>query len=504
MTHEFTRRNVLRTSAGAVVGAGLSGWPGQASASVAASRPLTHADDVVIERLASLLIETEPDRVVDVVADELERGLSRQHFLAANFVAGIRYQGHHYAYVAHPVNVVSNVMPSKSSLLPMFCHLEALKTSRGSERLRAIDKSKIPAIGIAEESFRVAMTENDSDTASLAFLALAREFGPRRAYDRLWMYGAGRNHRSGGHTAISVINTFRTLQAIDWRCPETILQFAVEDSAVGRALGSDLHIENQERAARETELPQAWTGSTSRRETVLDLLNLYREGQPEDACKETFDLLQRGKVQAGTVWDALFLTTAEMTARYIWVGSKMLAGHSITCTNALHFVYRTVPAPVTRLYALLEAVEWTASFLNRERARPALRHRSIIDVAPAELTVADKSPDRIFSIIPIRRRRHFSPALLPEADKAHELAFAWAKHNPDHTPFIQEALRLVCLKSTTEVHGFKFPLALFENYRYASPEWKPHLLAAAVYVLHGTRIEDSPMVKQARERLKLG
>ena len=483
---------------------GLSGWTGLASESVAASQSLSHADDVEIERLASLIITAEPDRVVDVVADELERGLSRQHFLAANFVAGIRYQGHHYAYVAHPVNVVANAIPAGNSLLPMFSHLAALKTSKGSERLRAIDKSKIPASGIAEESFQVAMAENDSDTASLAFLALAREYGPRRTYDRLWMYGAGRNHRSGGHTAISVVNTFRTLQAINWRCPETVLQFAVEDSAVGKALGSDLHLLNQERAARVAELPQTWISSTSRRESVLDLLNLYREGRPEDACRKTFDLLRRGKVQAGTVWDAIFLATAELTARYIWVGPKMLAGHSITCANAMHFVYRTVADPVTRLYALLEAVEWTTSFLKRERSRPALRTRSIIDVTPTELTSDDQAPDRIFSTIPIRRRRHFSPALLPAADKSHELAFAWAQHNRDHTPFIREAFRLLCFKSTTEVHDFKFPLALFENYRYASPEWKPHLLAASVYVLHGTQMEDAPMVMQARERLKLG
>ena len=85
-----------------------------------------------------------------------------------------------------------------------------------------------------------------------------------------------------------------------------------------------------------------------------------------------------------------------------------------------------------------------------------------------------------------------------------ELAFAWAKAHADHTPFFQEATRLLCLKSTTEVHDFKYPIALFENYRYASPEWKPHLLAASVYVLHGTQMEDAPMMAQARERLKLG
>lgn len=52
-------------------------------------RPLSHADDAEIERLASLIIETNPDRVVDVVVAELERALSRQHFLATNFVTGM-------------------------------------------------------------------------------------------------------------------------------------------------------------------------------------------------------------------------------------------------------------------------------------------------------------------------------------------------------------------------------------------------------------------------------
>ena len=505
MTRNWTRRDILRVSSGAVVGVGLGGWTGSkaANAADASARPLSHADDAKIERLAELIIETDPDRVVDAVVAKLDQGLSRQHFLAANFVAGIRYHSHHFAYVAHPIEVLASSLPAEISLLPMFNHLEALKVKEGSSQLRTIDKSKIPAIRNAKEAFHAAMAESDSDTACLSFLALAREYGAQRTYDELWMYGAGRNHRSGGHSAISVINTFRTLQAIDWRCPETVLQFAVEDSAVGQAGGSDLHTVNLERTARITELSPRWASSASERESVLELLNVYREGRPGDACQRTFDLLRQGKVEAGTVWDAVFLATAELMTRYTWVGSKMLAGHSITCANALHFVYRTVADPATRLYAMLEAVEWTTTFLEQERARPALRERNIIDIIPAELTAADESPDRIFSIIPIRRRRQFSPVLLPEADKSHELAFAWAMHNTDHTPFFQQALRLLCLKSTTEVHDFKFPLALFENYSYASPEWKPHLLAASVYVIHGTQMDDAPMIGQARERLGL-
>jgi hypothetical protein len=119
---------------------------------------------------------------------------------------------------------------------------------------------------------------------------------------------------------------------------------------------------------------------------LLELLDLYRQGNPDEACQTTFDWLLNGKIRAGSVWDALFLTTAELVTRYTWVGSKMLAGHSITCANALHFIFRNVSDPATRLYALLEAVEWTTSFLNRERARPALRDRDLFKVTPAALS----------------------------------------------------------------------------------------------------------------------
>ena len=435
MSYDWTRRDVLRTSAGSALAVGFGGWSGLPSH--AGARPLSHADDQKIERLAELIITTEPDRVVDAVANELDKGLSRQHFLAANFIAGIRNQGHHFAYVAHPVQVVANAISAKDSLLPMFYHLGALKARKGWQTLRTIDKTKVPSARLADESFHKAMAASDHETATLSFLALAREHGPRRAYDRLWMYGAERNHRSGGHTAISVINTFRTLQAIDWRCPETILQFAIEDSAVGKVAGSNLHTVNRERASQIKKLPRRWSSAESSRDAVLDLLDTYRQGHPSDACKSTFTLLREGKVHAGSVWDAIFLTTAELVTRYQWVGSNRLAGHSVTCANALHFMYRTVRSPAERLYALLEAVEWTTSFLNRERARPALRKRSIIEVAKTEMPVNDTSLARIFETIPIRRRRQVSPVLLPQADKAHELAYAWAKQTADHTEFLQ-------------------------------------------------------------------
>jgi hypothetical protein len=44
-------------------------------------------------------------------------------------------------------------------------------------------------------------------------------------------------------------------------------------------------------------------------------------------------------------------------------------------------------------------------------------------------------------------------------------------------------------------------VAIFENYEHVSAEWRPHLLAASVHVLQGTRMEDSPRLLQAREEV---
>jgi hypothetical protein len=83
-----------------------------------------------------------------------------------------------------------------------------------------------------------------------------------------------------------------------------------------------------------------------------------------------------------------------------------------------------------------------------------------------------------------------------------QLTYALAKRTKVHGLFLQTAKRLLCWKSTEEVHDFKFPVACLEHYHYGSPEWKPNLLAASVHYLHGTRMEDSPVVREAREALR--
>lgn len=508
------RRTFLKTTAKSTAMLSLGGasaWsqlaqaqPTPAAAGLAGSDWIPVQED--IEPLVRLIQESPRERVVAVMSDQVRRGLSYRRFLAATFLAAIRYfqAGSHSIFVAHAIDHVGLNVAREDQFLPLFYYLGVVRSQyREKPALRPIAEDKLPAAGLADLAFRSAMQNDEKDVASAALLALARHEGPRRAFERLWPYAAERNLRSGGHTAIAVSNAFRTLDTIGWEHVEPVFHFLAGECCQRPTGPNQLYRENAQRAQRTAELPAGWAGRRGDRARVLELLALFRDGAPDRACQSVFEQLRHGAVQAGDVWDAVFLTTAELLARHRWCGPAGLSGHSITCTNALHFAFRTVTAADTQLYMLLEAVEWTTTFLRSEREDDELRDLRITEIAEidAPSSVAE-TVEEIFGTLPPRRFFDFSRSPRAHQDRAMQLTFAMARKTTDHQPFLQKARRLLCLKSTREVHDFKYPVALFEHYQHASPEWKPNLLAASVHHLHGTQMDDSPTVAEAREELR--
>lgn len=493
----WTRRELLQSAA--LGGVLVAGWDDLvAIASPASSSDRTDAD---IERLAEQIMDTPPEKVVSTVLHELRSGLSVNQLLAAEFNAGIRFHGHHSAYAAQPIATVGDrVTTPATKLLPVFYYLSVLRFRAKKNALHWVDRNKVPPAAKAKDFFHQAMVEGERRDAGLALISLGRDIGPKKAFRHLWEYGAERNSASGGHTVISVANTFRTLEATRWQCSETALQFAVVDEAWRPPEGSRLCFENRERADRADELEFNWASAESDRVATLELLDVFRSGRPESACETTFDMLQKKKVSARSVWDAVFLMTAELVVRYEWVGVKGLAGHSVTCVNALHYMFRNLNKPESQLFALLEAIEWATSFLVRERARPALREVDLLQLEPVDVPDGD-AMEAIFSRLPPRRFASMARPGFDDVDTAMKITLGWARRNVDHRLFLETAMQLMCIKSTAEVHDFKFPMALFENHDYVSAEWKPFLLAASVHVLQGTMMEDSRIVTQAKEQL---
>jgi hypothetical protein len=60
---------------------------------------------------------------------------------------------------------------------------------------------------------------------------------------------------------------------------------------------------------------------------------------------------------------------------------------------------------------------------------------------------------------------------------------------------------LLPAKADGDPHRIKFAVAMFENYRWVSPTWRPHLAAAASYSFLGADAPDTQTIHQVREAL---
>ncbi len=87
-------------------------------------------------------------------------------------------------------------------------------------------------------------------------------------------------------------------------------------------------------------------------------------------------------------------------------------------------------------------------------------------------------------------------------NEAARKAFTFAQRYPESDVLQRAAGRLLPLKSTWNPHDIKFPVAMFENYRWVSPPWRPHVLAASVYSFRGKEDLDNPVVHQVREAIR--
>jgi hypothetical protein len=83
----------------------------------------------------------------------------------------------------------------------------------------------------------------------------------------------------------------------------------------------------------------------------------------------------------------------------------------------------------------------------------------------------------------------------PWRHEAARKAFAFAKRFPDVRPLVQAAYRVLPPKADWDLHRIKFPVAAWENCGWVSPEWRPHLLAAASYVFLGADALDTDVAK---------
>lgn len=486
----YQRREFLKNSATTAI-VGLGNLSALAQFSTAAppekKSPSGNSIDEETERVYRLIRDTPQEDLMPVIFRELRKGMTQRRLLSALFLESVRHNGHHRVFAHHSINQLSLEVGREERLLPLLYHADGSKWRVGDHAKPPLTDDQLPSLRESPDLLERAVRKGDPQLARPAVIAMARSEGPKKTYGRFWRYTAA---NAGPHYPISIANVYRSLETIGWEHAEPFFQLMYMNQNRVR-FGGDT-----EQLTKDTisQLPNDWAGSRANKEAVLELVSAMLAGNAIRACKAACEKLVAGDLQAHGVWDAVFLTASEtMMGHFVQV-------HTTTGVNGMHFAFRSAQDPQAKLHLLVQAVK-LATDMGRERTSKGLGLTPIPEV-DSPVSIED-AVEQIFTLLPPRRAFHwFSGAGIDRLNEARRLTYSLALQHKDFRLFFQTARRLLCVKSTVDTHDLKFPIAIFENYQYISPQWRPRLLAASVAGLHGTQMEDSPFIAQAREELR--
>jgi hypothetical protein len=468
------------------------------SAAEAAAKP-----DIVrlrqeIEPIVRLIEDTPRDRLIEEIASAIRAGKLRyQEVLAALLLAGVRNVQprpsvgfkFHAVLVVNSAHLASLASPDNERWLPIFWALDEFKSSQardvkeGNWTMAAVDETKIPPAHKARAAFINAMDNWDVEAADTAAASLARNASAGEAFELFARYGA-RDFRSIGHKAIFVANSFRTLQHIGWHHAEPVLRSLayalLNHNGQANPAKSDHEADrpwrDNEKLAKE--LPNSWHGGRIDKHATTDLLQVLRDGSASDASQKVANLVARG-VSPQSVYDAVLLGGAELLMRQ----PGIVALHSMTSTNALHYIFATSADDRIRRRILLQNAAFLPMFREAMKGRGDVAENRIDQLAPSEGTV-ENVLDNIG-----KDRASAASVLLGQLDSG-----------ADPKQFTDAARRLVFLKGNNS-HDYKFGAAVLEDFRHLSPDWRNRYLAASTYQLRGNSAKDNALVERSRAAL---
>jgi hypothetical protein len=348
MDAKLRRRQFLQSASAAGLGASLAGTVGLAAITPASAAEMAIGPDAVrfrpeIEPVVRWIEDTPRERILDVAVEQLKAGLSYRDLVAGVFLAGIRnVQPRPVGFKFHTVLVINSAhllgqtASVSDRLLPMFWALDTFKNSQaqdvkeGDWTLSKVDESHLPSPGEARAAFSRAMENWDVDAADVAVAALCRSSGAAETMEPFWRYGV-RDHRDIGHKAIFTAQAWRTLQTIGWQHAEPVLRsvaYALLDlQGDARKAASGPYETNLENAGK---IRGDWMVGKPDASATLSLLQVLRQGTPEEASAEVVKLLNWG-VAPQSLWDAVALSGNEMLIQ----SPGIVPIHAVTSANAL-------------------------------------------------------------------------------------------------------------------------------------------------------------------------
>jgi hypothetical protein len=506
MSASPNRRSFVKGSltAGALAGLGDFGFLGSLPPVGAAegASPSTVQFCPDIEPLVRLIEETPKEKLVEALAGKIKAGTTYQQLLGAVLLAGVRNIQprpvgfeFHCVLAVHSAHQAALAAPDGDRWLAMFWaadtfkNSQAVKVQKGVWAMPTLEEGKLPSAAQSKQRFTEAMDAWDEKAADQAVAALTRTAGAGELFELFARYGA-RDFRAIGHKAIYVANAFRTLNTIGWRHAEPVMRslaFALLVNDGKNPSKEDLEPDRpwRENLKRAASVRAGWQRGKVSPEAAAEILAAGRTASTKDICDKAVELLNR-ETDPASVWDGIFLSAGELLMRQ----PGIVALHSVTSANALHYAYQASGDDETRRMMLLQAAAFVALF-RKQLGKPGLEGASIDKLEKAELKVnGAEAVGEVFASAGKDR-----PAAAKKA-----LAVLKGEGDAGAEAILAAGRRLVFNKGH-DSHDYKFSSAAMEDYYNVTPHWRDRYLASSLYWLHGTGDRDNDLIRRTRAAL---
>jgi hypothetical protein len=455
-----------------------------------------------IEPLVRLIEDTDRNKVLERVAEQIREGTSYEELLSAVFLAGVRgIQPRPVGFKFHAVLVINSAhlatlaATDKDRWLPLFWAVDNFKVSQAQNKqqgdwmMPAVEEGKLPPASQAKQRFIEAMDNWDETGADRAVAALARTAGAGEVFELFCRYGC-RDFRDIGHKAIYVANSYRTLQTIGWRHAEPVLRslaYALLEHEGGNPAQRDADPDRPFRQNRKKVDEMGPLARATKRapEATSDLLATLRTASPAEASNKVVELVKNG-VRPEHIWDGLFLTAGELLMRQ----PGIVGLHCMTTANAMHYAYQTTADDEMRRLLMLQLPAFLTMFRQAMTGRGKLADGQLDKLDKAE--VEKEPPDAIEEIF-----GDVSKDRMLAARKTLTLLEDYPKAVP---PLMAAARRLIFIKGNNS-HDYKFCSAALEDYYHLTPAWRGRYAAASMFNLRGAGERDNTLIKRTRTAL---
>jgi hypothetical protein len=457
--------------------------------------------DTPVGSLLRMLEDSPREHVPRELVRRIRAGAHYEQVLAAVCLANVRnvqpYPDvgfkYHTVMMLRAIDASSEHQPPADRWLPIIWAADYFKECQAEEHSssgwRQPATPTLPA-GDAEavrRSLTGALDRWDREAADAAIARYCRIASVEEIFAVLFAYGL-RDLRAIGHKAIAVSNAHLLTGLLGSAQAEPLLR-----STVAALLNSDedpnpgAHDLSPDRPWRENEkrlsqIPASWGHGQDDAGARVQLRAALYQTPPEEAGAVVVELLRRG-VAPEAIWQVLFDTAAELVLHQ----PGIVALHSQTTANALHYTYLASHDDRTRQLTLLQCAAFVAMFRQMTGARMADLDLTALPPQRPNHTGEDAIAE-IFAELTAGRRLQAAQKCLGFLNEGGDAAriMATARH---HVAY-----------GAQEPHDYKFAEAMFENYaQLPDCTWRPRFLSAGMAYFKAPPRRPVPVVAEAKE-----